>query len=115
MTIQHEALAREIEKQLRCYQALVRAEADARLQPAQWMFSRDALHWHVAFTEEVLEPDLDIEVTTGACIIRARSAIPPARTLLCVLPVPDEFDASRAEIRFALDSLEIRIERNQGR
>ena len=67
------------------------------------------LRWHVQFIEEVLEPDLDIEITSNALIVRALSARETVRVLLAVLPIPGAFDVQNPEIRYGSTSLDISL------
>ena len=85
------------------------AQADEIL-PVRWSFCAGVLCWHVQLVEEVLEPDIDIEITSVALIIRARSAREPSKVLLGVLPVPGVFNRHHPEIQFKSDFLEIRLQ-----
>ena len=109
-----DALAREIEELEKRLRSISReAPADVEL-PTRWSYDGGVLRWHVLLVEEVLEPDVDVEITSVAIIVRARAARKPSRILLGVLPVPGTFDLCQPEIRFETNSLEIRLRRMEG-
>jgi len=79
MTDTFSAIARQIEEIEKQLGNLLRdAQADDVL-PVRWSFCAGVLCWHVQLVEEVLEPDIDIEITSVALIIRARSAREPSK------------------------------------
>ncbi|MFH1144296.1 MAG: hypothetical protein V1774_07110 [Candidatus Eisenbacteria bacterium] len=102
-----EAEIRRIEHQWR---SLWRAERGAHQLPARWTFSRRALRWHVVL-EDVLEPDVDIEVLPHVLIVRARAEGRGDRLFMGLLPVPADFDAVRPRIRLERDTLLIVVRR----
>ncbi len=109
-----DALAREIEELEQRLRSIFReAPADVEL-PARWSYDGGVLRWHVLLVEEVLEPDVDVEITSVAIIVRARAARKPSRILLGVMPVPETFDLRQPEIRFESNSIEIWLRRIEG-
>ena len=104
-----EAEIRAIEKRFR---SLLREWAEARPLAARWTFSGRALRWHVAL-EDVLEPDVDIEVAPPVYVVRARGR--SDTRYVSVLPVPSQFDAGRPRIRAERDYLEIVVQRRRSR
>jgi hypothetical protein len=110
MTNAFDTIARQIEEIENKLSNLFRdAQADEVL-PVRWSFCAGVLCWHVQLVEEVLEQDIDIEITSVALIIRARSALEPSKVLLGVLPVPGIFNHHHPEIQFKSDFLEIRLQ-----
>lgn len=110
MTDTFDAIARQIEEIEKELSNLIRdARADDVL-PVRWSFCAGILCWHVQLIEEVLEPDIDIEITPVALVIRARSAREPSKVFLGVLPVPGIFDHRHPEIQLKSDFLEIRLQ-----
>ena len=99
---------RRIELELRGIQ-----EDTARAEPlpARWSYRHRALCWHVVFAREVLEPDIDIELTSRALIVRGRPLRHASRVLIAILPVPRFFDCNNPEIRFEAGFLEITLPR----
>lgn len=104
-------IARQIDELEKKLQSVFRHERHELILPSQWIYAGGILSWHVGLIEEVLEPDLDIEITSVAIIVRARSARDHSKILLGVLPVPEQFDYCNPDICFKLDSLEIRLSR----
>ena len=103
-----ERIAREIERLRRRWQHLLGEE----LQPAPsvWEVVQDSLRWHVVL-DEVIEPDLDVEVREEVLVVRGLER----RTVrVCVLPVPPPWRAASARIRFRDGVLEIVIEARDG-
>jgi len=114
MPIPLDHLAREISelaRRLRGYGEDVRVES---VLPSRWTLSGDSLLWHVRLTEELLEPDLDIEIVTNALIVRARPSSGPRTILVSILPVPRMFDVHDPEIRYRSTSLEITLKPVKG-
>ena len=100
----------EIERLRRRYTGCLREVPGARLLPAHWTASRRALRWHVVLEEDVLEPDIDVEILPEAVVVRAW--IEPAQTtLLSVLPVPAGFDVLHPRVHYEGDYLEILLDR----
>jgi hypothetical protein len=105
------ALEREIERLRRRHAVLLRELPATRELPARWTFGRRALCWIVPLDEEdeILEPDIDVEITAEVLVVRARSQSDEHLTLLSLLPVPPDFDIRNPRIRYEGGFLEIRI------
>jgi len=106
-----ETLEREIERLRRRYAVLLRELPATRELPARWTLGRRALCWIVPFDEEdeVLEPDIDVEITSEVLVVRARPQSDEHLTLLGLLPVPPNFDIQNPRIRYEEGFLEIRV------
>jgi len=106
-----EILEREIERLRRRHAALLRELPATRELPARWTFGRRALCWIIPLDEEdeVLEPDIDVEITAEVLVVRARPQSDEHLTLLGLLPVPPNFDIRNARIRYEEGFLEIRV------
>ena len=109
MMNQFEYIAQEITRLERCLCGYGRETPEASLLPARWTLAGGCLRWHVQFVEEVLEPDLDIEITSNALIVRALPAGETVGVLLAILPIPGTFDVQNPEIRYESPSLEISL------
>jgi hypothetical protein len=105
-----EEIEREIERLRRRYAALMREAPDARAVTARWAAEAAGLCWFVPL-EDVVEPDIDVEITREVLIVRASRTWPEPAILVGILPVPHGFDPERPIIRFAEETLEIRIRR----
>ena len=103
----------EIEQLRRRYASYLREIPGARALEAHWTASSRTLRWHVVLEEDVLEPDIDVEILPEALVVRAWVET-PEETLLGVLPVPPEFDARHPDVRYEVDHLEILLVRVQG-
>ena len=105
------ALEREIERLRRRHEILLRELPSTRELLARWTFGRRALCWIVPIDEkdEVLEPDIDIEITSEVLVVRARSQSGEHLTLVGLLPVPPGFDVRHPRIRYEEGFLEIRV------
>jgi len=105
------ALEREIKLVRRRHKALLRELPSTRELPARWTFGRRALCWTVPIEEDykVLEPDIDVEITSELLVVRARPQSDENLTLIGLLPVPPDFDIRRPRIRFDEGFLEIRV------
>ena len=81
---------------------------EAREAAARWTLAEGVLRWHLVL-EEVLEPDVDVEITQEVLVVRAQ---PQARRplLLALLPVPSGFDIANPQIRFERGYLEVRVQ-----
>lgn len=108
-----EALA-EIEKEItrlhRRYAALIRERPDAREVVARWTAETTGLCWSVPL-EDVVESDIDVEITREVLIVRASRTWPDTVVLVGLLPVPHVFDPEQPIIRFSKETLEVRIRR----
>jgi hypothetical protein len=106
-----ETLEREIERLRRRHAALLRELPATRELPARWTFGRRVLCWIVPLDEEdeVLEPDIDVEITSEVLVVRARPQSDEHLTLLGLLPVPPDFDIRHPRIRYEEGFLEIRV------
>lgn len=114
MMNQFEYIAQEITRLERRLYGYSRETPEAGVLPSRWTLAGSYLRWHVQFIEEVLEPDLDIEITSHALIVRALSASETARVLLAILPIPENFDVQNPEIRCESTSLEISLKSVKG-
>ena len=106
-----DALEREIERLRRRHAALLRELPATRELPVRWTFGRHALCWTVLLDEEgeVLEPDIDVEITSEVLVVRARPQSDEHLTLLGLLPVPADFDIRNPRIRYEEGFLEVRV------
>jgi hypothetical protein len=106
-----DTLEHEIERLRRRYAVLFRELPATRELPARWTFGRGALCWIVPLDEEdeVLEPDIDVEITSEILVVRARPQADEHLTLLGLLPVPPNFDIGNPRIRYEEGFLEIRV------
>jgi len=109
MMNQFEYIAQEITRLERRLYGYSRETPEASVLPSQWTLADGCLRWHVQFIEEVLEPDLDIEITSNALIVRALPARETVKVLLAILPIPGTFDVQNPEIRYGSTSLEISL------
>lgn len=103
---------RDLRRQLR---GVVPDTPETAWLPTRWSYRRGVLCWQVFLVREVLEPDLDVELTPSALIVRARPVHRESRLLAAVLPVPSSFDGLRPDIRFESEMVEIRIPRRRRR
>lgn len=101
----------EIERLRRRHASLLRERPATRELPASWTFGRRALCWMVPLDEEdeILEPDIDVEITAELLVVRARPQADERLTLLGLLPVPPGFDIGNPRIRYVEGYLEIRV------
>lgn len=106
-----ENLEREIERLRRRHEALLRELPATRELPARWTYGRHMLCWIVPLDveNEVLEPDIDVEITSEVLVVRARPLSDERLTLLGLLPVPPSFDSLHPTIRYEEGFLEIRV------
>ncbi len=106
-----ETLEREIERLRRRHVALLRELPETRELPARWTYGRHALCWIVPLDveDEVLEPDIDVEITSEVLVVRARPQSDERLILLGLLPVPPSFDILHPAIRYEEGFLEIRV------
>ena len=109
MMNQFEYIAQEITRLERRMHGYCKETPEAMVLPSRWTLAGGCLRWHVQFIEEVLESDLDIEITSNALIVRAVSARETVRVLLAILPIPGTFDVQNPEIRYESTSLEISL------
>ena len=105
-----EDIEREIARLRRRYAALMRERPDALEVVARWAAEATGLCWFVPL-EDVVESDIDVEITSEVLIVRADRTWPEPAVLVGILPVPHGFDPEHAAIRFAEETLEVRIRR----
>jgi hypothetical protein len=104
-----DVLAREIDRLRRLHRRRFLDEAaDAREVPAVWEAEEGAILWHVVLAD-VLEPDVDVEVTEEVIVVRAAPLPPRRRLRVGLLPVPRGFDATRVTVRLEGGRLEVRV------
>ena len=103
-----EEIEREITRLRRRYAAFVRDAPDAREVVARWAVEATGLRWFVTL-DDVVESDIDVEITSEALIVRASRTWPEPAVLVGILPVPQGFDPEPAVIRFTEETLEVRI------
>ena len=103
-------IEREIERLHRRYASFLREVPDSHELTARFSISHGVLRWHVTL-EEVLEPDVDLEITGDAILVRARPASRTESLLVAILAVPSGFDLTRLRVRFEAGYLEVRVER----
>jgi hypothetical protein len=108
-----QTLEREIERLRRRHALLLRELPVTRELRAHWALAREALCWIVSLEEEdeILEPDIDIEITSEVLVVRARPQSDERLTLVGLLPVPPGFDVEHPSIRYEGAFLEIRVRR----
>lgn len=107
-------IAREIEEIDRKWRAVLRVVSAEATLPARWSYAGGALRWHVLIGEDVVESDVDIEITSAALIVRAPSVAEESKMLVGLLPVPSNFEAREPEVRFEADTIEIVLYRSGG-
>jgi hypothetical protein len=105
-----EEIEREITRLRRRYEAFMREVPDAREVVARWAAEAAGLCWFVPL-DDVIEADIDVEITSEVLIVRASRTWPEPAFLVGILPVPRGFDSEHPVIRFAEETLEIRIRR----
>jgi hypothetical protein len=103
-------IEREITRLRRRYAALLREQPDAREVSARWAAEASGLCWFVLL-EDVVEPDIDVEITSEVLIVRASRTLPEPAALVGILPVPHGFDPEHPIIRFTEGTLEVRVRR----
>ena len=101
-------IEREITRLRRRYAALLREQPDAREVSARWAAEASGLCWFVLL-EDVVEPDIDVEITSEVLIVRASRTLPEPAALVGILPVPHGFDPEHPIIRFTEGTLEVRV------
>ena len=106
-----DTLEREIAHLRRRHEAILRELPATRELPARWTYGRHALCWIVPLDaeDEILEPDIDVEITSEVLVVRARPQSDERLTLLGLLPVPSSFDIMHPAIRYEEGFLEIRV------
>lgn len=105
-----EEIEREIARLRLRYATFMRETPDAREVVARWAAEAAGLCWFVPL-EDVVESDIDVEITTEVLVVRANKTWPEPAVLVAVLPVPHGFDPEHAIIRFTEETLEVRIRR----
>ncbi len=105
-----EELEGEITRLRRRYAAVTRERPEAREVIARWAAEVTGLCWFVPL-EDVVESDIDVEITSEVLIVRADRTWPEPAMLVGLLPVPSGFDPEHAVIRFTEQTLEVRIRR----
>jgi hypothetical protein len=103
-------IEREIARLRRRYAALMRERPDAGEVVARWAAEVAGLCWFVPL-EDVVESDIDVEITSEVLIVRASRTWPEPAVLVSILPVPHGFDPEHPVIRFIEETLEIRVRR----
>jgi hypothetical protein len=110
----HQEMIDEIEREItrlrRRYAAFMRERPDAREVVARWAAESAGLCWFVPL-EDVVEADIDVEITREVLIVRANRTWPDPAVLMGILPVPGGFDPEHPAIRFTEETLEVRIRR----
>jgi hypothetical protein len=105
-----EETEREIARLRRRYAAFMRERPDALEVAVRWAAEAAGLCWFVPL-EDVVESDIDVEITSEVLIVRADRTWPEPAVLVGILPVPHGFDPEHAAIRFTEETLEVRIRR----
>lgn len=103
-----EEFEREIARLRIRYGAVMRERPDAREVVVRWVAEGAGICWFVPLAD-VAEPDIDVEIAGEVLIVRADRAWPEPAVLVGLLPVPRGFDPEHAVIRFAEETLEVRI------
>jgi len=106
-------LETEIDRLRRRHACFLREWAEAHELQALWTLSGNVLRWHVIL-EDVVEPDIDVEIVAEALIVRARPLSEHGGLLVSLLPVPSGFDLTRPQIRCEEGFLEIQVLRIEG-
>lgn len=101
-------LAREIERLRRRYAPTRRELPDAHEALASWAAEVNGLCWFLPLAD-VVEADIDVEILREVMIVRASRTWPDPVVLVSILPVPYEFDPSNVIIRFADETLMVRV------
>jgi hypothetical protein len=109
-----EIIAREIDEIDRNWRTVLRELSAEATLPARWSYFSGALRWHVTLGEDILESDVDIEVTSTVLIVRARSTHDEPRLLLGLLPVPPRFVVREPDIHIESHTLEILLHPTRG-
>lgn len=104
-------IAQEIERLRTRHAVLLRELPRCRELATRWVLEPGWLRWFVAFDEEVLEPDIDVEIAGELVVVRARPLSDDELTLLGLLPVPPGFDSAEPAIIYTEGALEIRVRR----
>ncbi|MBU1699528.1 MAG: hypothetical protein KJ970_13520 [Candidatus Eisenbacteria bacterium] len=105
-----EEIEREITRLRRRYAMLMRERTGVREVIARWAAQATGLCWFVPL-EDVVESDIDVEITREVLIVRANRTWPEPAILIGILPVPPGFDPEHPIIRFTEETLEVRIRR----
>jgi hypothetical protein len=103
------SLQEEIDLLHRRYAVLLRELPAVRELPVRWAVTHAGICWFVPL-EEVLEPDIDVEIESEVLVVRAPAPRHERVTLLGILPVPHGFDPEPV-IRFLEGTLQVRIRR----
>ncbi len=102
----------EMERLRQRHVTLLGEVAHAQEIHVRWTLSGGVLRWHVAL-EQVLEPDVDVEIAEQVLIVRARPLGESHVLFLGVLPIPRAFDGTHPRIHFEAGYLEIQVFRGQ--
>ena len=108
-----EEIEKEIERLRRRYATLAHERAGMREVTARWVAETAALAWFVPL-DDVVEADIDVEITSEVLIVRAERQAPEPALLVGILPVPAGFDPEGTSIRFTEATLVVRIRRAGG-
>jgi hypothetical protein len=108
------AIEQEIEQLRRRHAAVLRDLPDAQEVSARWAAEVTGLCWFVPL-EDVVEADIDVEITSEVLIVRAQRSSPEPVVLVGLLLVPHGYDPEPAVIRFTGETLEVRIQRRPAR
>ncbi len=105
-----EEIESEIARLRRRYATFLRETPDAQEVAVRWAAEATGLCWFVPL-EDVVEADIDVEITSEVFVIRANRVWPEPALLVAILPVPRGFDPEPAVIRFTEETLEVRVRR----
>ena len=103
-----EEIEGEIARLRRRYATLLREVPDAQEVAARWAAEVSGLCWFVPL-EDVVESDIDVEITSEVLVVRANRTWPEPALLVAILPVPGGLDPEHAVLRFSEETLEVRI------
>ena len=106
-----EETEREIERLRSRHATLLRELPRSRELTVRWILEAHGLRWFVSFDQEVLEQDIDVEITAEVLVVRARPVVDEELTLLGLLPVPSDFDIEDPIVHCGEGYLEVRIHR----
>lgn len=101
-------LEEEIERIRRLHRALLKETPEAQEAPSLWTYEEGAFCWRVIL-RNTLEPDIAVEIQDDLVVVWARRETDGQQLLVGVLPVPAEFDPTRATVRFEAETLVVSV------
>lgn len=114
----HPETIHEIETEIallrRRHAAFLREAPEALEVDTRWTTGATSLRW-IVLLPDVIETDIDVEITREVLIVRASRSAPDPAVLVGILPVPHGFDPEHPAIRFTRHTLEVRVRRVRSR